>query len=251
MSERYSGKTVAVTGAAGGMGRAIALAFAAEGASVVACDTNSYGLEETASLAAPGSGHLETMQCDVREEAAIAGLVDRAATPTGSLDVMVNNAAVLGEWVPIADQERATLDLVIDVNLKGTVLGMKHALRRMIPARSGVIINLASVQSFRVAYPGAAFYAASKAAIVSLTRSAALENGPYGIRAVAIAPGPIDTPMLRGTGNEWPPPIVEQVPLGRIGTVEDIARTALWLASDEAGYISGATLAVDGGWLAP
>lgn len=251
MSERFRGKSVVVTGAAGGMGRAIALAFAGEGAAVAACDTNLAGLEETRALAASLSGSLAISVCDVRDEAQLAALTDRAAAANGRLDVMVNNAAVLGEWMPIAEQERATLDMVIDVNLKGTVLGMKQALRHMIPARSGVIINLASVQSFRVAYPGAAFYAASKAAVVSLTKSAALENGQFGIRAVAIAPGPIDTPMLRSASEEWPPPIIEVVPLGRVGEPAEVAKAALWLASDEASYISGATLAVDGGFLAP
>ncbi|QGN54296.1 SDR family oxidoreductase [Novosphingobium sp. Gsoil 351] len=233
------------------MGRAIALAFAHAGAHVVAGDVDEAGLADTRGLFGGAAGTLETMRVDVRDEAAMAALVDAAVARAGRLDVMVNNAAVLGAWVPIAEQERATLDLVIDVNLKGTVLGIKQALRHMIPARSGVIVNLASVQSFRVAYPGAAFYAASKAAVVSLTRSAALENGQFGIRAVAIAPGPIDTPMLRGTGGEWPPPIVAQVPLGRVGEVEEVAAAALWLASDAASYISGATLPVDGGWLAP
>jgi NAD(P)-dependent dehydrogenase (short-subunit alcohol dehydrogenase family) len=251
MSQRYEGKTVAVTGAADGMGRAIALAFAREGAAVMACDVNSAGLEETARQLGPGAGSIATMIADVRDEAAIADFTTRAAAPTGALDVMVCNAAVKGNWAPLAEQPREQLDLVIDINLKGTVLCMKHALAQMIPARSGVIINLASVQSFRVGFPGAAFYSASKAAVVALTRAAALENGQFGIRAVGIAPGPIDTPMLRSGGGDWPPPIVNDVPLGRIGTVEDIAKAAMWLASPEAGYISGATLTIDGGWLAP
>jgi NAD(P)-dependent dehydrogenase (short-subunit alcohol dehydrogenase family) len=248
---RYLGKTVAVTGAADGMGRAMALAFAREGASVVACDVKAEGLEATAALLEPGIGSISTMIADVRDEAAVAALAAQAAAPTGALDVMVCNAAVLGNWAPLAEQSRDQLDLVIDVNLKGTVLCMKHALAHMIPARSGVIINLASVQSFRVGFPGAAFYSASKAAVVALTRAAALENGKFGIRAVGIAPGPIDTPMLRSSGADWPPPIVNDVPLGRIGSVDDIANAALWLASAEAGYISGATLTIDGGWLAP
>jgi len=121
----------------------------------------------------------------------------------------------------------------------------------MRPRRRGVIVNLASVQGFRVAYPGAAFYAASKAAVVSLTKSAALTYGGEGIRVVGIA-GPIDTPMLRSrTGNEWPPPIVGVTPLARLGESQEIANAILWLCSDEAGYITGATLPVDGGFLAP
>jgi NAD(P)-dependent dehydrogenase (short-subunit alcohol dehydrogenase family) len=159
---------------------------------------------------------------------------------------------VLGDWKPIAQQSADTLDLVFDVNVKGVVYGIKHALAVMRPQRKGVIVNVASVQGFRVAYPGAAFYAASKAAVVSLTKAAALENGSDGIRVVGIAPGPIDTPMLRSrAGNEWPPAIVGVTPSARVGEPVEIANASLWLCSDEASYISGATLPVDGGFLAP
>ena len=113
-------------------------------------------------------------------------------------------------------------------------------------------VNMASVQGFRVGYPGAAFYAASKTAVVSLTKAAALENGDHGIRVVGVAPGPIDTPMLRSRArNEWPPAIVDVTPLGRIGEPAEVANAILFLCSDEASYISGATLPVDGGFLAP
>ncbi len=251
MGGRYEGKTVAITGAGEGMGRAMALAFAREGAAVMAGDVNAAGLETTAAQLGSASGSIATMIVDVRDEAAVEAFAARAAQPTGALDVMICNAGVKGDWAPLAEQPREQLDLVIDINLKGVVLSMKHALAHMIPARSGVIINLASVQSFRVGFPGAAFYTASKAAVVALTRAAALENGQFGIRAVGIAPGPIDTPMLRSAGGDWPPPIINDVPLHRIGHVDDIANAALWLASNEANYISGATLTIDGGWLAP
>lgn len=252
MNDRaQEGKSVVVTGAAGGMGRAIALAYAAAGASVVASDVNDDGLAETRALCPDGAGTLVTRNCDVRNEEAVAELIGQAAEKTGAIDILVNNAAMLGEWVPIAEQTSETLDQVFGVNVKGAIFGMKHALQYMIPRKSGVIVNIASVQGFRVAYAGAAFYAASKAALVSLTKSAAIENGQYGIRVVGLAPGPIDTPMLRSSaGEDWPPPIINDVPLAKIGQVEDIARTVLWLSSDDAAYISGATLPVDGGWLA-
>ena len=247
----HEGKSVVVTGAAGGMGRAIALGFAAAGASVLAADLNEAGLAETRTLAAGSAGSLSVRSCNMSDENAVAALIDEAAAKTGTVDILVNNAAMLGEWVPIAEQTRETLERVFGVNVNGAVFGMKHALRHMIASKAGVIVNIASVQGFRVAYPGAAFYAASKAALVSLTKSAAIENGQYGIRVVGLAPGPIDTPMLRqSAGEDWPPAIIHDVPMGKIGQVEDIARTVLWLSSEDAAYISGATLPVDGGWLA-
>ena len=248
----FSGKVAVVTGAGGGMGRATALAFAAAGAGVVVSDIVAPGGEETVRMIEAAGGRALFEQTDVRQESQIASLIGAAVKSFGRLDVMVNNAAVLGEWTPIADQTEANLDLVLGVNIKGTVLGMKHALAVMVPQGGGVIVNMASVQGFRVAYPGAAFYAASKAAVVSLTKSAALEYGAKGVRVVGIAPGPIDTPMLRAAaGNVWPPAIIGSVPLGRIGEPDEVAQAILWLASDNARYITGATLPVDGGFLAP
>jgi NAD(P)-dependent dehydrogenase (short-subunit alcohol dehydrogenase family) len=163
----------------------------------------------------------------------------------------VNNAAVLGAWVPLIEQSAETLATVLDVNVKGVVYGLKHAGRVMSRQGGGVIVNIASVQGFRVAYAGAAFYAASKAAVVSLTKSGALELGPARVRVLGIAPGPIDTPMLRSRADAWPPPILASVPIARLGEPDDIARAIVWLASPAASYITGATLPVDGGFLAP
>ena len=248
----HTGKVAVVTGAASGMGRATAEGFARAGARVVLADVSDAAGEDAARRIREAGGEALYQACDVRHEANVQALIARAVTEFGGLDFMVNNAAVLGDWAPLADQTAETLALVLDVNVKGVVYGIKHALAAMRPRKRGVIVNLASVQGFRVAYPGAAFYAASKAAVVSLTKSAALEYGGEGIRVVGIAPGPIDTPMLRSrAGNEWPPAIVGVTPLARLGEPEEIANAILWLCSDGASYITGPTLPVDGGFLAP
>jgi NAD(P)-dependent dehydrogenase (short-subunit alcohol dehydrogenase family) len=252
MKSEFAGASVVVTGAGSGIGRGIALGFAARGANVVVADRDRAGGEETVRAIAKAGGTAELEPADVTSEPDIERIVARACAFNGRLDVWVNNAAVLGPWLPIGEHTAETIDAVIDVNVKGVVLGMKHALRVMARQRAGVVVNLASVQGFRVVYPGSSLYAASKAAVVSLTKAAALEYGQYGVRVVAIAPGPIDTPMLRSASpGVWPPAIVNDVPLARVGEPDDVARAIVWLASKEAAYITGVTLPVDGGFLAP
>ena len=159
MSRRldFGGRVAAVTGAASGMGRATAQAFAEAGARVVLGDVNEREGRNVVEAIHRAGGEAEFVACDVRREDDVHRLVDTAATRFGGLHAMVNNAAVLGDWTPIAQQSAAMLDLVFDVNVKGVVYGMKHALAVMRPQRQGVIVNVASVQGFRVAYPGAAF----------------------------------------------------------------------------------------------
>lgn len=249
---RFEGKTAVITGAASGMGKAMAIAFAKAGANVVLADIAADAGHEVAEQISHAGGTAVFQETDVSLEAEVASLARSAIEATGSLDIWVNNAATLGESVLIGDQRAETLERVLGINVKGTVFGMKHALSVMTEKKQGVIINVSSVQGFRVAYPGMALYAASKAAVVSLTKSAALEYGSLGIRVVGIAPGPIDTPMLRSTtGADWPPAIVKVTPLARVGEPEEVANATLWLCSDEASYITGATLPVDGGFLAP
>jgi len=249
---RFDGKTAVVTGAASGMGRATAIAFANAGANVVLADISAEAGQQAAQRITEAGGNAVFQKTDVSAEAEVAALARLAVESFGSLDIWVNNAATLGKSLPIGEQRAETLEQVLGVNVKGAVFGMKHALSVMTREKRGVIVNVSSVQGFRVAYAGMAFYAASKAAVVSLTKSAALEYGHLGIRVVGIAPGPIDTPMLRSaTGDQWPPAIVKVTPLGRVGEPEEVARATLWLCSDEASYITGATLPVDGGFLAP
>jgi len=207
---RFDDKTAVITGAASGMGKAMAIAFARAGANVVLADVAIDAGQEAAEQISVAGGAAVFVKTDVSLETEVASLAKFAMQTFDSLDIWVNNAATLGESVLIGDQRAETLERVLGINVKGTVFGMKHALSVMCKKKRGVIVNVSSVQGFRVAYPGMAFYAASKAAVVSLTKSAALEYGGQGIRVVGIAPGPIDTPMLRSTtGTEWPPAIVK------------------------------------------
>jgi NAD(P)-dependent dehydrogenase (short-subunit alcohol dehydrogenase family) len=235
--DEFSGKSVVITGGNSGMGRAIAQAFAAGGASVIVGDVGGEPL--------PNVLYRRT---DVSQPLQVRELIELAVIRHGRLDILINNAGVNGALRPLAEQTEAGIDAVLDVNLKGVIYGLKYGLIEMCKQHSGVIVNIASVQGIRPIYAGASIYAASKAAVVSLTRSAAHEYGQYGIRVVAIAPGPIDTPMLRAADPEGK--IIEAVPLRRIGTPDDVANTVLWLASDAASYVSGSLLTVDGAFLA-
>lgn len=233
----FKDKSVVVTGGNSGMGRAIAAAFVASGARVLVGDVGGEPL--------PDVLYRET---DVSQPGQVRELIELAASRHGRLDVLVNNAGINGALVPLAEQSEATIDAVLGINLKGVIYGLKYALIEMSKQRAGVIINIASVQGIRPIYAGASIYAASKAAVVSLTRSAAHEYGQHGVRVVAVAPGPVDTPMLRKADPERK--IIDAVPLHRIGTGDDIANAVLWLACDAASYVSGCLLTVDGAFLA-
>jgi NAD(P)-dependent dehydrogenase (short-subunit alcohol dehydrogenase family) len=235
--DNFSDKSVVVTGGNSGMGRAIAQAFVASGARVVIGDV---GGEPP-----PGVVYQET---DVSQPRQVRELIELAVSRHGRIDILVNNAGINGALVPLAEQTEAGIDAVLGINLKGVIYGLKYALIEMSKQRAGVIVNIASVQGIRPIYAGASIYAASKAAVVSLTRSAAHEYGQYGIRVVAVAPGPIDTPMLRRADPDGK--IVDAVPLHRIGSGDDIANAVLWLASEAASYVSGSLLTVDGAFLA-
>jgi NAD(P)-dependent dehydrogenase (short-subunit alcohol dehydrogenase family) len=235
--DNFTGASVVITGGNSGMGRAIAQAFVSSGARVVVGDVSGEP--------PPGVIYRET---DVSQPQSVRELIELAVSRHGRIDILVNNAGINGALVPLAEQTEASIDAVLDINLKGVIHGLKYALIEMSKQRAGVIVNIASVQGIRPIYAGASIYAASKAAVVSLTRSAAHEYGQYGVRIVALAPGPIDTPMLRRADPEGR--IVDAVPLHRIGSGEDIANAVLWLASDAAAYVSGSLLTVDGAFLA-
>jgi glucose 1-dehydrogenase len=233
-----------VTGGASGIGREIARCYVDEGARVVLGDRNATLLAEAAKeLGAVAIG----AEMDVTREGDLERAVALAVSQFGSLDIGVNCAG-LGVSVPLTEQTEAQWDTVVDVCLKGVFLSMKHEARRMVAAgRGGVIVNIASINARQPA-EGLSAYCAAKAGVEMLTRCAAMELGPHGVRVVGIGPGLIDTPLT--TFQRERPHVREaflaNIPLGRVGTARDIASAAVFLASDDASWISGDTLFVDG-----
>jgi NAD(P)-dependent dehydrogenase (short-subunit alcohol dehydrogenase family) len=242
---------VLITGALTGIGRATAQAFARAGYRlVVSGRREAEGAKLADELRALGA-QVEFVRADVRREDEVKALVDAAVTRFGRLDVAVNNAGTEGVVGPITEATAEGYAETFDTNVLGVVLSLKHELRVMQAQKSGAIINVSSVAG-KIGFPAASIYAASKHAVEGLTKSAALEAAPYGVRVNAVAPGPIQTAMFdRFTGNdENKAGLLSTIPLGRAGDVDEIAQTVLYLASQGASYLTGQSLAVDGGRLA-
>lgn len=250
---QLQGRVAIVTGAGRGIGRAIARLFAAEGAAVVvAARTPSEGAE-TVDLIREAGGEAFFQQTDVSQGVQVQRLVDASLLHYGHLDVLVNNAGIGGPGKPLQEASEEDWDLVLDTNLKGCFLGMRYAIPPMQTAGRGAIINLSSVLAEHT-LPGCTAYTASKAAIIALTRATALEVGQFGIRVNCIQPGSTDTPMMwEGLDEEGrreiEPQVAAAAPLGKVGRPEEIAQAALFLASDAASFVTGASLLVDGGLL--
>jgi NAD(P)-dependent dehydrogenase (short-subunit alcohol dehydrogenase family) len=249
----FQGKVAIVTGGSGGMGRAITVAFATAGASVVVADVNVDGGEETAKLAGEAGADALFVRTDVSSardvEAMVASTVDRF----GGLDCAVNAAAIEFETYRLADCPEEDFDRMIAVNLKSVFLCMKYEIGAMLGRGGGAIVNIASTNSFRPQSKQPA-YTASKHGVLGLTRSAAVDYARDGVRVNAICPGAIDTPMLRNAiaaRQRDPDEVAGRLsPAGRFGVPDEIARAALWLCSDESSFVVGHPLAVDGGYLA-
>jgi NAD(P)-dependent dehydrogenase (short-subunit alcohol dehydrogenase family) len=248
----FAGRVALVTGAATGIGRAAALAFAQAGANVVVADIAAEAGAQTAFDITEAGGQARFLQVDVANGDAVAGMIEQTISWYGRLDYAHNNAGTLVQEVAIAEMEDAAWDRVLAVNLKGVFLCMKHEIRQMLAQGGGAIVNTTSVTAFRTVLNSAA-YSSSKAGIVALTRIAAAENGQFGIRVNAIAPAGIDTPMLAaglGDDAERRRNVAKTRVMRRLGSPEEAAQAVLWLCSDGASYITGHTLAVDGGVLA-
>ncbi|HVT26485.1 MAG TPA: glucose 1-dehydrogenase [Lacipirellulaceae bacterium] len=246
---RLENKVAIVTGAAHGIGRAIAEMFAAEGASVLLADIDRESGEDVANGIVKSGGQAQFALTDVTSLDEVERAVRIAAERSNRIDILVNNAAHLGDWLDVQQATMNQWDHSYAITLKGAVHFTRAVLPYMNRQKSGSVINIASVQGL-VAGRTSAVYTSMKHALVGLTRSTALDFGPQGIRANAICPGPIQTRISPPPGSEMHQRQISKTMLARTGEPREVAWAAVFLASDESSYVTGITLPVDGGWTA-
>ncbi|MDP2930300.1 MAG: SDR family NAD(P)-dependent oxidoreductase [bacterium] len=246
-------KVALVTGARRGMGKADALTLAKQGAKVAVTDINLEECQQVVEEIKANGGEAMAFKMDVSNKAEVDKVFDEVVKKWGRLDILVNNAGVFLPK-PFLELTEEDWNKTIDINLKGEFLCAQRAAKEMIKNKWGRIINIASIASGQVGcgYPGGAHYSASKGGITAMTETMALELGRTGITVNVIGPGAIDTPMIQGIkdSKEAMAAISARVPVGRVGRSEEVAAVVVFLASEEASYINGATIFVDGGWLA-
>lgn len=247
---RLEGKVALITGAAGGMGRTAANLFAAEGAKVVMADITERAGEEAVEEITSAGGQAAFIRADVSKAADVEEMVRLAVQRFGGLHVLYNNAGIFhADDGGTVETPESIWDRVIDINLKGVWLGCKYGIPALLRSGGGSIINVASFVALMGAATPQIAYTASKGGVVSMTREIAIEYARRGIRANALCPGPIETPLLADLLSDPKRRArrLVHIPIGRFGQAEEIARAALWLASDESSLMTGATLVVDGG----
>jgi NAD(P)-dependent dehydrogenase (short-subunit alcohol dehydrogenase family) len=250
MAGRLDGKVALITGAGNGMGHAAALLFASEGARVVVADAAPDAGEATSAAVTDAGGASAFVEVDVSDEHAVIEMVRFATTTYGGLHVLYNNAGIFPATDGgVTETAVPTWDRVMDVNLKGVWLGCKHGVPAMIESGGGSIVNVASFVALMGAATPQIAYTASKGGVLALTREVAVEQARRGVRANALCPGPIDTPMLAElmSDPEWARRRLVHIPMGRPGRTEELAKAALFLASDDSSYMTGQALVVDGG----
>jgi NAD(P)-dependent dehydrogenase (short-subunit alcohol dehydrogenase family) len=249
MSVIFSGKVAVVTGAANGIGRATAIAFAQNGLKVVVSDIDDKGGADTVAAIKDAGGEATFVRCDVSQDSQVRALVEATVSHYGRLDYAFNNAGIEIEQSKLADGKESEFDAIMNVNVKGVWLCMKHQIPVMLAQGGGAIVNTASIAGLGAA-PKMSIYSASKHAVIGLTKSAAIEYAKKNIRVNAVCPAVIDTEMFRRAHVADPKKAEFALaihPVGRIGKVEEIAAAVLYLCSDLAGFTTGIALPVDGG----
>ena len=242
-----TGKVALVTGAGSGIGRAVALAFAKAGATVVVADIGRAEGSETVRLIEQAGGTAVFQLCDVSKNSDVQAMVDGTTRRFGRLDFACNIAGIHNPMPEnLVDADEEIWDRIIAVNLKGVFLCMKHEVRHMVGQSKGVIVNMASLAGI-LAEPGCYAYVASKHGIMGLTKTAAFDYAKAGIRINAVCPAAIDTPGLQQAPEDLRQRLRETTPVGRIGTPEEVAAAVLWLCSDSAGFVTGTGIVLDGG----
>jgi NAD(P)-dependent dehydrogenase (short-subunit alcohol dehydrogenase family) len=248
--ERLKNRVALITGGASGIGRATCVLFAREGAKVMVADYAAEGGNETVRQIKAAGGDAAFVRVDVSKSAEVQNMIVTTVKTYGRVDILFNNAGIEGPSAKLANYKEEDWDRVIAIDLTAVYLGMKYVIPEMIKQGGGVIISTASVAGL-VGFPGSGAYAAAKAGVINLTRMAALEYADKNIRVNCICPGIIDTPMVdRVVGGRPKERVVKAEPIGRLGKPEDIANAALFLASDESSFATGAPFVIDGGYVA-
>ncbi len=245
----FAGKVAFVTGAANGIGRAAALAFAREGASIVVADVSERGNQETARMVEEAGGRALAVKCDVSRDNDVKAALEKTVEAFGRLDFAFNNAGVEQPTKPLVEVTEDEWDRLLDVNLRGVFLCMKHEIPLMLRQGGGAIVNTGSGASV-MGIAGQTAYCAAKFGLIGLTKAAALDYANSKIRVNAVCPGYVDTPMMqRFTGGtpEGRQNVIDNVPAGRPASPEEIAAAVVWLCSDAAAYVIGHAMVIDGG----